>query len=348
MRTKSGIVAATVALALCCGYIAQGQNAEKKSDTPKKGTKTTAPPAKGADPGKKTAPEVKPAGTPPAEAAAEDPEAKAVRAGAAAFAKLYNAHDSKGLAGLFALKAEVIDEDGQVTKGRDAIEKAFAEVFKKTPKVSMTVDVDSVRVLSPLLAIEEGVVRSKADPDAAEDVSTYVAIHAKVDGKWLLGCVRDWGSTSGELTPHGHLQELSWLVGEWIDESPTSVVRTTCKWHDNGNFLMQEFSVNIEGRVAMSGTVRIGWDAVEKRFKSWMFDSLGGHAQGTWLQNGDEWYITSSGATAAGEAGSSVNVYRRIDDDTLGWRSINRVVDGERVDDIDEFIIKRRPPLPGE
>src|SRR4029077_5424960 len=97
-------------------------------------------------------------------------------------------------------------------------------------------------------------------PDDPESVTDYVAIHVKTDGKWLLACVRDWDVPPAEPTPHDRLEELAWLVGEWIEEGPDSNVHTVWKWHDNGNFLMEEFKVQIAGEVAMSGTVRVGWD----------------------------------------------------------------------------------------
>jgi len=361
MRITSGIVVAAVAAALCGGFIAQGQIRDKISDTAKKGAeagkKVTQTAQKAADPARKPADtSKKPAETtktPAAKsadpaAAAEGADEKAIRATAEAFTKLYNAHDSKGLAALFAPKAEMIDEDGLVTRGREAIETAFADVFTENPKAEMEVAVDSVRVLTPNLAIEEGIARSKDSPEGVVGVTEYVAIHVKLDGKWLLACVRDWDAPPEELTPNDHLQELAWLVGEWIEESPDSIVHSVWKWHDNDNFLMQEFHVQMAGKTAMSGTMRVGWDAVHKQFKSWVFDSHGGHAEGMWLQDGDEWIVKSQGATAKGESGSATNVYRRIDDETVGWRSYDRIVDGERREDIDEIVVKRRPPLPVE
>lgn len=330
MRIKSGIVVLALAIGLCCGFVAQGQNRDKTLST----STTKAPP--------RSKEEAKPAAVP------ESPDEKAIRAGAEAFTKSYNAHDSKGLAELFTPKAEMIDEDEQVVKGRDAIEKQFAEVFKANPQAILEIEITSIRVLTPNVAIEEGVVRTKDSPDDDVSVSTYVAIHARLDGKWLLACVREWDAPVPELTPHERLQELAFLVGDWVEESPHSVIRTSCTWHDNGNFLIQEFHVQIGGEIAMSGTMRIGWDAVRKQFKSWVFDSHGGHAEGYWLRDGDLWIIKAHGATAAGEVASSTNVYRLIDDDTLGWRSHDRLVDGERQADVGEIVVKRRPPAPGE
>ncbi|WP_010585897.1 SgcJ/EcaC family oxidoreductase [Schlesneria paludicola] len=365
MRFKSGIVAAAIGAALFCGILVHAQNGEKPSNnvknTPTVGKKPTTPvPQPGAaqtkkpdDAGNKKNAPLNPATTKPTPQSADPDSAealdeKSIRTSAEAFAKFYNEHDAKGLATLFATKAEMIDEDAQVVRGRDAIEQAFASVFEANPESSMQVEIESIRVLTPSLAIEEGVTRSYTSPNDPESVTGYVAIHVKTDGKWQLGCVRDWDSDAPELTPHHHLQELAWLVGEWIEESDTTIVHNVCNWHDNDNFLMQEFQVQVEGEIAMSGTMRIGWDAVRKQFKSWVFDSHGGHAEGLWLSNGDEWIVTSQGATAKGETASAMIVYRLIDEDTVGWRSYDRVINGERQEDIDEIVVKRRPPHPAE
>lgn len=356
MRIQRGIVVTAIVVALFGGYIAQGQIREKASDPVKKGTgagkgaaqtvqKPAVTGAKPADPAKKPVDAAKTGAPKPA----EDPEEKIIRTSAEAFTRLYNAHDAKGVAALFAPRAEMIDEEGQVVKGREAIEKAFVDVFQEHPKASMAVDVESVRVLTSMLAIEEGRARSKDSPDDAEDVTLYVAIHVKLDGTRQLACVRDWDAPPEELTPHDRLKkDLAWLVGEWIDESPDSVVQSSCTWHDNGNFLMQDFHVNVAGEIAMSGTVRIGWDAVARQYVSWVFDSHGGHSTGTWLQDGNRWIVKMQGATAKGEVGSSTNFYRQIDDDTIAWGSFDRIVDGERQDDIPEIVVKRRSPRPTE
>lgn len=342
MRIKAGIFAAVAAL-LTSGLIAQAQDRDRASESPKK---ADSPGKKPPGPARPTG--AKPTAPPASNATTGEAEEKSIRASAESFTKFYNAHDASGLAALFTPKAEMIDEDGLVTRGREAIEEAFSDVFQQSPDATMQVDVESVRVLTPNLAIEEGIARSAKSPEDAEDVTTYVAIHVKADGIWQLACVRDWDAAPAELTPHDHLQELSWLIGDWVEESPDSVVRTSCNWHDNGNFLMQEFDVHISGQIAMSGTVRIGWDAVARQFRSWVFDSHGGHSEGLWLRDGDEWTIKTQGATAAGETASSTNVYRYVDEDTITWRSFDRVIDGQRSDDIEEFIVKRRAPDPEE
>jgi uncharacterized protein (TIGR02246 family) len=365
MSINRGIVVASIIIVAFGGYLAQAQNRDKQVDTAVDSTKERAAAGGVApelvkkriqlvpkvDAGSKPADGAKKPADPVAQAAttSEDADEKLIRTSAAAFTKLYNAHDAKGLASLFSSKAEMIDENDRIVKGREKIEESFAGVFKNFPNASMEVDVTSIRVLTPMLAIEEGIARSKDSKDDPEDATVYVAIHVKVDGNWQLACVRDWNAPSAALSPHDHLErDLSWLVGEWTQESPDSVIHTVCRWHDNGNFLMQEFKVHVAGQIAMSGTVRIGWNAVTKQFQSWIFDSHGGHSTGLWTNAGDRWIVKMHGATAKGETGSSTNYYRSIDADTIAWGSIDRIIDGESIEDINEIIVKRRPPLPAE
>ena len=285
---------------------------------------------------------------PSVDAGEESADEAAIRKGAEAFVASYNSHDAKAVAELFSLKAEITDEDGDLVKGREAIQQDFEKVFKSFPKSTIKIEISSIRVLTPNIAIEEGTLRGKGDPDGDENLSSYVAVHVKVDGRWMIASVKDYDALEEAASPtiNDRLQDLAWMVGEWMDESPDTVVRTVCRWHDNGNFLIQEYQVQIDGVVAMSGTQRIGWDAVRKHFRSWVFDSKGGFSQGVWMQAGDEWIVRSEGSTAVGEAVSAINIYRLIDNDTIGYRSTNRMIDGERQDDVDEFIVKRRPPDP--
>jgi uncharacterized protein (TIGR02246 family) len=283
-----------------------------------------------------------------AESTSDAADEKAIRDGADAFTRLYNAHDAKRLAALFALKAEMVDEDGNLVKGRDAIEAEFAQQFQNEPQCTMRVEVDSIRVLTPNIALEEGVARCAAAPGAREEVTDYACVHVKVDGKWLLASVSDFPAEPENLTPHEHLQELAWMIGDWVDESPDSTVRSNCNWDESGNFLMYHFAVQFAGGVSMHGTTRIGWDAVAQQFRSWVFDSEGGFTEGLWIRQGDEWIVKTNGATSDGEICSSTNVYRLIDGDTFTFRSYDRIIDGALTDDIDEVVIKRRAPAPLE
>ena len=279
-------------------------------------------------------------------AEAKDPDEEAIRQSAAAFSTAYNAHDAKAVSELFAMKAEFTDEDGELIKGREAIQQNFAEMFKKFPESKIEVEVTSIRVLTPNIALEEGIVRGQPVPNEATNVSSYVVVHVKVDGHWLIASVSDFEADSEELTANDHLQQLSWIVGDWLEETADSMVKTKCQWDDSGNYLLMDFALQIAGRASTSGSMRIGWDPLTGQLKSWTFDADSGYAEGLWIRVGDEWFVRSHGVNAAGKVTSAVSVFRFIDNDTMAWRSYDRVVGGEPAEDIPENIIKRHAPAP--
>jgi hypothetical protein len=212
----------------------------------------------------------------------------------------------------------------------------------------MRVDIDSIRVVTPHLALEEGVARCASKPGETEEITKYVCVHVKLEDQWLLASVTDTAASPENLTAHEHLQDLGWMLGEWLDESPDANVHSICDWHESGNFLMYHFQVQFANQEAMTGTKRIGWDPVAKLFRSWVFDSEGGFTEGTWIREGEEWIVKTNGVTADGEICSATNVYRQVNNDTFTFRSHDRIVDGQLTPEIDEVVIKRRAPAPEE
>src|ERR1700733_9335541 len=80
----------------------------------------------------------------------------AIRANVEAFVKAYNAGDAKAVANLFAAEAQVIDEDGETTQGREAIEKRVAGTFAESSEGRIKLDIESIRFVGSGLAIETG------------------------------------------------------------------------------------------------------------------------------------------------------------------------------------------------
>lgn len=329
---------------------------------PKSGTTKPAAPqpeTKKAEQPKKPSPPVKP--IPDDEPAEEKPAKKTEDAGkesadaeleaailksAEAFVAAYNKHDAQAIAELFTEKAELWDEDGNLTKGREAIEQNFAEIFKEFPEGKVEIQVESIRLLTPHIAMEEGLVIGTPVPDGPQVLTNYTVIQVKVDDEWKLASVSDTEAASEQLTAHDHLQQLAWMVGDWMDENPEAIIKSSCDWDASGNYLLHEFAVQISGGMNASGSIRIGWDPLTRQIKSWVFDADSGYAEGLWTRIGDEWIVHVRGVNADGEATSAISVYRYIDDETFSWRSYDRTVGGEPQDDIPENVIKRHPPAP--
>src|SRR5205814_2128987 len=114
----------------------------------------------------------------------------AIRATVETYAAAFNQRDAKALAAHWLPEAVYIDPDsGKSIVGRAAIEKHFAHVLSNS-KSKLTVAVESIRFVSPHVAVEQGIATTMGankDPDK----SSYTAIHIKRDGKWLLDRVTE-------------------------------------------------------------------------------------------------------------------------------------------------------------
>ena len=116
------------------------------------GPKQQAKPAAEQKRSEKAAPEQKPA-TPPADRSADE---AAIRANVEAFVKAYNAGEAKAIAALFAPDGQVVDDEGTVSEGREAVEQAFVEVFTETPQARIEVFVTTIQYIGSDLAVEVG------------------------------------------------------------------------------------------------------------------------------------------------------------------------------------------------
>ena len=150
-----------------------------------------------------------------ARAAEPSAEEKAVRQTAQAFTDAFNKGDAKAVAALWAPDGDYsIGRD--TVKGRDAIQKLYEEFFKAHPGSKMEINVESVRVYAPTVAIEQGTASVTESPNGPPTASAYSAVHVKQkDGKWLMASVSE--SEMPTLLKQD-LSELSWLIGDWIAE----------------------------------------------------------------------------------------------------------------------------------
>jgi uncharacterized protein (TIGR02246 family) len=268
----------------------------------------------------------------------------AIRAVSESFVKAYNAHDFGALGALFSDGAEIEDDDGTVTRGRDAIVDRYARRFKDSDKGTLAVDIESIRLLGPTLAIETGLATIWND-GGAPDSNRYSVLYVKQDDRWLQARIKD--EEPSPPTANEQLKELEWMRGEWVNESDDALVATTCDWSEDGSFLDRRFNIKIEGVVALKGTQRIGWDAVLKQFRTWVFDNQGGFGEGLMARDGERWVVKVSGVRADGQSASATNIITRMGPDRIGWESTERTLGGQALPGIDQFFIVRKPPEPG-
>lgn len=261
------------------------------------------------------------------------------------FVDAYAQRDAASIGALFTEDAEIFDEFGDVTQGRDDIIALYEQVFREYPRAAIDeINIHRVRYITDRVAIEEGRVVSASGSGGGRTMSRYVAIHVNEDGAWRIDMLKNFAQEG--LSRNEQLQRLAWLEGEWVSEDDESVVHTDCTWSDDGNYLLRRFTVRISGQDVMNGVQRIGWDPLQKQIRAWTFDSQGGFAEGVWNQNRDQWIVVSSGVNSEGESASATAIYTIIDAEMFTWQYRNLLVGNEFRKDIKPIVMTRRPPSP--
>ena len=262
-----------------------------------------------------------------------------IQQAAAEFTKSFNSHDPQAVAAHFTENGDYINAAGERIIGRASIAKQHETFFADNPEATIHVAIDSIRVFGDT-AIEDGRAVIGPFPEGAPAFSKYTVIHVKQNGKWLMASVRD---TRIE-TPMDdlHLHDLDWLVGSWHAERDNVRLDVKCRWMTGRRFLVRTFNLRDGDKVTQSGMQIIGWDPLSQHISSWLFDSTGGHAVGVWRPSESGWAVESHGVTRAGVLTNSVNSFRRVDENSLAWKSVNRTLGGTSIPDIEEVVVTRQ------
>jgi len=273
--------------------------------------------------------------------AGEAAELAAIRTAVEQYVAAFNAADAAAVAACWGSGGVYFTPAGERLKGPEAIEQYFSDYFAEYSGMQLVVTIDSLRLLGDDVAIEEGTASIGQD-GVAEETSTYVAVHQKRDGLWKLDTVRETVVPQEAVDEHP-LQALSWLVGEWTDNSlPGVQVDSSYRWATDSQFLVNTFRVVIDGAIDMEGTQIIGWDPSSDTIRSWMFDSDGGFGQGSWKPGEEgEWLVETHNVLPDGRKSSSINRYERVDEEQFSWSSTKRRVELEKLPDVAPIAVRR-------
>ena len=277
-----------------------------------------------------------------AQEAKPSPDEAAIHQAAIAFVDAYNAKDAAAISALFAEKARVETADGEVVEGIEKIKAGFEGVFKSEPDAQLSLTMDSLIFLTPDVAIEQGATEFFPDGETLTTRSKYLVAHLKKDGKWKMVSARTMGEET--VSNYEYLRQLKFMVGDWIDEDPDSVVEAKIDFDEEKNFLIHDFNVRRGRDIVQKGTHRIGWDPQAKRIRGWVFDSQGGFGETSWDEVDGSWVVKSTGVTADGNSGTATRTLTP-EGDRIRVRISDRIANGQRVPDI-EFMMVRKPPKP--
>lgn len=272
---------------------------------------------------------------------ATDSDVAAIRDGSKAFVAAFNERDAKAIAKLWAENGEYVDDVGRRFMGRDEILKGYQQFFSNSPKVTLRVMIDSVRLLSDNTAIEDGRAVVDPPPEGIPGFSKYTAVHVKVDGKWLMASVRD---THVEApSAFRNIADLEWLIGSWIAEDKGVNTASSCRWIGNKSFVERKYTITDVDGTKTSGVQIIGWNTMDGHVQSWDFSPDGGHAVGVWTPKQGGWTSEIRGVTGDGTLTTSINTLTKLDQNAYVWQSIERTAGGVALSDTNEVILKRQP-----
>jgi uncharacterized protein (TIGR02246 family) len=266
------------------------------------------------------------------------PDQQAIRANAEAFVADFNKGDAKGVAALWTPEGEMSVDGEAIGVGREAIAAKYTEYFAANPKATIQVEIDTIRMLGPNMAVERG--RSEVVDDEDDFVvDAYRLVHVKQDGKWLIATA----DVQQEVVepPFDWKAELGFLAGKWKAEEGDWGVETEFEWVAGGNFLKRTFSIKDGDQEQRTGTQVIGWDAREQAITSWTFGAEGGHSRGWWSRHDNQWLIETEGVSAEGEIVNATNIITFLDDDNFRWQSTGRSIEGSPLPDTDSVRVTR-------
>jgi uncharacterized protein (TIGR02246 family) len=249
---------------------------------------------------------------------------------AADFIVAFNQKDAAAIAGLFAEQGEITDIEAQeVTTGREEIKAHYAEIFADKDSAAIALEVDSVRLVGPGLAIEDGTVHSTFPGDHFPARSmTYTAVLRKNEGgAWQIASTRNLRDVTSAA---GHLAGLANQVkGDWTCQKEDTRFDIAFGWDDSGQFVTGELLVTKAAAKPLSSKLRFGWDDVHKTISCWTFDDAGGFAKADWTPVDGIWQVRTEGTTAEGESMSANQSLAFEGKDAFVWSGKDRLIDGE-------------------
>jgi uncharacterized protein (TIGR02246 family) len=261
---------------------------------------------------------------------------EAIRKQAREFAQAFAKRDAKAIAASWTEQAEYYEDGVPMFRGRAAVEQAFAEFFQRHHQPQIDVQIESIRFPSRDTAIEEGVLTLTPGGSELPQSSRYSVLHVREDGQWKTAIAREWGAAEDRL------QDLAWLIGDWVTDSKDGQVRLSFTWNTPKSCIEGRFAGKAEGgRPASAGHQWIMRDPQTGQLRSWMFDEAGGRGQAVWFRDGNRWVLDAAGVAADGTETAASNVLTRLNDDEFLWRSVNRSAGSDPVAHTDAVKLTR-------
>lgn len=266
----------------------------------------------------------------------------AIRAAATAYAEALARGDADAVRAIWTDDGDIVDGWGQRSRGQgiDVVvpgEGPAAPPGGRRPETRL-------RFLSPDVAIEDGSVDMVLPGTQAALEGWFSALWVRGEDGWKLAGLRE--SERPAAADADMLEELDWLVGEWVldvDEQALgegdgrhdlpAATRVSVRWDEGRAFLVRDLRVPVAAEDAPAGFVevhqRIGWDPIVQRVRSWGFSSDGSRSEATLFRDGASWVAVQTVFLPDGRQESTTIVFSPDGPDRCVWRIMPESFDAD-------------------
>ena len=243
----------------------------------------------------------------------------------------FNNRDAAAIAAIWTAEGEYVRNNGDTVRGRDDIQKGYAEFFKTLKgKSTLEVQSDSLRFTSADSAVSQVTLRLKNDQGELVGSSWRDTTLVREGGQWKVAVVQEWDR---DTVQDDSMKDLEWLIGTWNMAANDRAVTTTYEWDENKVFIRGKYAVKEGAKVIESGTQMLGRDNADGGIRSWVFQSDGGFGDGLWARDGKKWTVDFYGVTPEGKRLTATVIYVHVDANTFTWQSVNQAVDDQPIAD---------------
>ena len=287
----------------------------------------------------------------PAVASARAADEAAIRAATGRYLAALSRGDGKALADMWTPDGDIIDDEGRVTNGREAVAGiAPADGPRREPTIRET----RLRFVTDDVAIEDGVV-TVTPPDGGEPhEGWFSATWVRQEGGFRLAGLRE--SRIAAPRDAATLADLSWMVGDWTVAEDHAAgeggprrneprIDLSVNWNPTRTFLIRELTItppDAANAAPTQITQRIGWDPLSRQIVSWVFGSDGSHGEAIWSREDGTWVARTRSVLPDGTQTSALNIYAYDGTDRCAWRSIPTHVGGEHAPHVSMTMVRKR------
>lgn len=264
----------------------------------------------------------------------------AVRGSIDRYVQSFNAKDAASVGMMWTDDAQYLDlTAGTDLQGRQAISKMLSEALTGDAPPSLSVSVESVRMLGEGAARVEG-TNEIGFPEQPPQTFQFVALLVRQGDEWLINSIEET-LLGVQASPADVLQSIAWLEGTWRDETDDADVVTQVRWLPGKNFLVRTFRGEIPGESLRVGFQIIGVDPMTAQVRSWSFFDDGSFGEGSWTIDDEMISVNSTQTLPDGAVASSTYIVRRIDGDSLQVKMIGRSAGGVPLPNTEPVMVRR-------